>query len=168
MQDDSVGSIQLELKEALDKVEGDAKSYTKRSDRLNLLNIALRAATAVLAVAAPALVTYQTQVNAFGWQLAAILLTSIAGGAVGLQAAFALGERYRRSAMTVLALNELATKTRADINSIERDTRTEAKYSKLSERLKETYAKHSRIIRQQITGEIAISREAQQTTSSDQ
>ncbi len=63
---------------------------------------------AILAVAAPALVTYSTKVDVGSdYQLAAILLTGVAGAATTLQAIFGFRQGYIREATTALGLREI-------------------------------------------------------------
>jgi hypothetical protein len=67
-----------------------------------------RATTAILAVAAPALVTYSTTAGvADFYKLAAILLSGVAGAAATLQAIFALQQNFVRNALDALDLYEV-------------------------------------------------------------
>ncbi|HXG95495.1 MAG TPA: DUF4231 domain-containing protein [Gemmatimonadales bacterium] len=109
-------------KEVLDKtlkrVKDEATIYTRRAGRERFLYTAFSGALAVLAVATPALVTYQSQVDNPTISLVAILVSAVAGAGTALQATFRWGERFRRTRLTALELDELASATQLQEHDI--------------------------------------------------
>ena len=61
----------------------------------------------LLGVTAPALVTYQTQIDSNRWKLIAVVATALAGGSATLQSAFRWGETYKNHRLTALKLEKL-------------------------------------------------------------
>jgi len=79
------------LTETLKRAEQEATTYESRAARERWLHQSFSAALAVLAVAAPAVVTYQTQVQNTTLSIIAIVVTAIAGAGTALQATFRWG-----------------------------------------------------------------------------
>ena len=102
------------LQDTLDTIDSEAKTYRDKQRRNGIANTWFRAALAVLGVAAPSLVAYQTQVESRPLLvLLTIGLTALAGAAVNLQAIFSWGERYTRAMLTALNLEELSSDTKS-------------------------------------------------------
>ncbi len=79
----------------------------RKASYLKKTNTAFRTVSALLGVLAPAIVTYQTQVQSDSWKLVAILATALAGASATLQSTFRWGEAYRNNRLTALRLEVL-------------------------------------------------------------
>lgn len=101
------------LRLTTERIQKETTRYNRDRDRSRTASRFIPGALAVLGVAAPSLVTYQTQVDKpSGWLIAlTILVTAIAGAASTLQAIFRWDERYRRTLLTSLALSLLESNT---------------------------------------------------------
>lgn len=150
---------QLEVLDAtLSQVQREAGRYDTDARRQGLLHRGFTASLAVLAVAAPALVTYQTQAkNSPGWLvLVVILVTAIAGAGTALQGVFRWGDRFRRTRLTALELGELYSATRLKRQDIE-DTDDPVKvFSQISELNHNSAARLQAIVRNHIEAEVAL------------
>ncbi len=93
----------------LDRIREEANRYNRAKDHSAAYNRWFRSMLAILGVAAPALVTFQTQPVAQYWyvQLPVIAVIAIAGAAATLQNIFRWDERYRRTLLSSLSLYEL-------------------------------------------------------------
>jgi hypothetical protein len=144
--DRTLGQIHSEVR----RHESDAKTQGQ-------LHRWFTATLAVLAVAAPALVTYQTQNTGQAWlPFFVIGVTAIAGAGTSLQSAFRWGDRFRRTKLTALELSELYSATELERQDIE-DTDDPVKvFSKISE-LNQRAAKALRtVVRNHIQAEVAL------------
>jgi hypothetical protein len=107
------------LNDTIARIDAEVRAYKIKQRRNGAANTWFRAILAVLGVGAPALVTYQTQVE--GEPLLVLLtigLTALAGAAANLQAIFRWGERYTRAMLTALNLEELSSNTKAAMQEI--------------------------------------------------
>lgn len=99
-----------------ERYESEAK-WRRRYD------VWLRAASAILAVAAPALVTFQpSQESALffsdeAFRILVILLVAFAGASITLQAVFAFDKKYANSKMTAAKLQQLSDSIKYDLLS---------------------------------------------------
>jgi hypothetical protein len=108
-----IAAEQQTLEGTLQRIEAEAQEYRKKEGRHGFANTWFRAGLAVLGVAAPALVTYQTQVE--GEPLLVLLtigLTALAGAAATLQAIFRWGDRYKQAILAAINLEELSSNTK--------------------------------------------------------
>ena len=158
---DRIKSAIAALDQTIDRVAEDAKQYEVRAARQRNYHVIFRAVTAILGVAAPALVTYQTQVAGELFKLLAILLTGIAGAAATLQATFGWGESYGRTQLTALALRELESDMRMRKESALDTTDQMKKYSDVRGLNGSGYQRWQQIIRLQIETEVSIVTQAE-------
>src|SRR5215210_5827077 len=121
-QAERVNKILDVVEKSLERIHAEAESFHRKADSERRYHTWFSAALAVLGVAAPTLVTYQIQSkDGSGLALIAILLTAIVGAASALQATFRWSDRFRRTSLTALALDELESSTRLELYDI-RDT----------------------------------------------
>lgn len=144
------------VRDTLDDVEKDRRHYCTRSQANKRLSIGFRASMAVLAVCAPALVTYQTTVQDKMFSLIAILLTGIAGAAATLQAIFNFGECYKRQRLLSLALEELHSNGNLDFEDAQREQDQMEKYHKLKKLNETLQAGRRRHVREYLEAEMAL------------
>ena len=98
---------------ALD-IERRANDLGVRAVRARRFDTCFRATTAILAVAAPAFVTYSTQSDATAvYKLVAILVSAIAGAAATLQAVFGFRQTYIQFATAELDLRDVVSELRS-------------------------------------------------------
>ena len=151
-----VKQLQAVLDDTLRRISHEAALYRHRAQNQRLYHTSFGATLAVLGVAAPALVTYQTQHQSATFQLIAIFLTGVVGAAGALQATFRWGDRFRRTSLTALALEELESNTQLARNDIF-DTDDAIKiYQKAYELNVSSQKELQRIVRQHIEGEVAL------------
>lgn len=110
--DERINKAREILDQTLTRVEKEAGTYEARAARERKLHQCFSAGLAILAVAAPALVTYQSQVHNPTISMIAILVTAVAGAGTTLQSTFRWGDRFRRTRLTALELSELVSITR--------------------------------------------------------
>ncbi|HEY2721428.1 MAG TPA: hypothetical protein VGI82_06875 [Chitinophagaceae bacterium] len=67
----------------------------------------MKALTVILAVAAPSLVTYQTNQSNKAWGIVTIFLVAIASTATALQSIFNFGGKFSIETLTFLNIDEL-------------------------------------------------------------
>jgi Protein of unknown function (DUF4231) len=146
------------LDETLDRVQKEAERYNTDARRQGLLHRGFTASLAVLAVAAPALVTYQTQAkSASGWLvLVVILVTAIAGAGTALQGVFRWGERFRRTRLTALELDELYSATQLKRRDIVETDDPVKVFSQISELNHNSASRLQAIVRNHIEAEVAL------------
>jgi len=161
--------LKAQLKERVDRqlrvldatllrVRQEAKNYNTDAKRQGQLHRGFTASLAVLAVATPALVTYQTQgKNSSGWLvLIVILVTAVTGAGTALQGVFRWGERFRRTRLTALELDELCSATELKRQDIE-DTDDAVKvFSQISELNHNSAIRLQAILRNHIEAEMAL------------
>ncbi len=144
------------LDNTISRVTEEAKHFKILAVRQQKNHTAFRAITAILSVAAPALVTYQTTVESAPFQLAAIFLVGFAGASATLQATFGWGEKYGRTRLTALSLEELESDlqmAREDILDSEDKLKIYQKLRSLNEQASD---KRKEIYRKQIEAEVQI------------
>lgn len=145
----------------IQRIAEDAVSYRSSSNVQRKLHYSFRVAITVLAVTAPALVTYQMRVDSVFFQIGVIVFTAVAGGAATLQAIFAWGEQYGRTRLAALALEELESDMKMRKEDI-LDSEDELKvYQQLHALNEDGARRHREIIRQQIEGEVSLVRETE-------
>ena len=114
-----IQELQNNLNDTIARIDLEVRTYKMKQRCNGAANTWFRAILAILGVGAPALVTYQTQVE--GEPLLVLLtigLTAIAGAAANLQAIFRWGERYTRAMLTALNLEELSSNAKAAMQEI--------------------------------------------------
>ena len=105
---ESLTSISQKIEAAIERITRKAEVKELRGNQQRKLDIALRVAAAILAVASPALVTYSTTTSSSGgFQFAAIILSSMAGATITLQAVLGFQQNYIRDSLDALDLYEL-------------------------------------------------------------
>ena len=141
----------------MQRIQKEAARYETAAKHEGFLHRSFTAGLAVLAVAAPALVTYQTQQKeAKYFAVVVILVTAVAGAGTALQGVFRWGERYRRTRLTALELRELDSATGLDRQDIE-DTEDPVKvFAKISELNQRAATRLQAIVRNHIEAEVAL------------
>ena len=143
------------LDRTIQRVSDEAREHHRRARRERRYHHVFGTVIAVLSVATPALVTYQTQVAEPLFQFAAILLTAIAGAGTTLQATFRWGQRFRQTRLAALELDELESNTRLERDYIELEENPLERYH-LARQLNESCHKGLlRAMRKQIETEVA-------------
>lgn len=103
-----LASINKRIDDTVERIGKDANLKERLSSREHFWDVTLRLIMAILAVAAPALVTYSTtQGVTGGFKLGAILLSGLAGASATVQAILALQQNHVRNAIDALDLYEL-------------------------------------------------------------
>ena len=146
----------LALDKTITRVAIEAKSFTSKASNQQRYHLWFKAISAVLGVIAPALVTYQTSVESAPYYLLTIVLVGIAGASATLQATFGWGEKYGRTRLTALALEELESDlvvAREDILDSDDGLKIYQKLRSLNEKASET---RKDIYRKQIEAEVQI------------
>lgn len=145
------------LDTTLRQILDEAHRQEKDAKIQGWLHRSFMAVLAVLAVVAPALVTYQTQnTEIVGLPFIAIGVTAIAGAGAALQSTFRWSDRFRRAKLTSLELNELHYTTDREREDIE-DTDDPVKvYSKICELNRSAAASLRTILRNHIQAEMAL------------
>ena len=144
------------LDQTIERIAGEARTYGMRVASERRYHTGFGAALAVLSVAAPTLVTYQTQTPGALFQIIAIVLTAIVGAAGSLQATFRWGDRFRRTSLTALALDELESTTRLERLDILHTRDDMTVYRRAFDLNESAQRKLQRIVRRHIEGEVAI------------
>ena len=112
-----LASLRKEIDETCSTMTALADTHQKRAEHARALDVFFRSVTAILAVAAPALVTYSTAAGvAEGFKLLAIFLTGIAGAATTLQAIFGFKQSYLRAGTSALELRNAVVDLRDNAN----------------------------------------------------
>jgi hypothetical protein len=106
------------------RIEQDGNVKERRSKRQRQWDLILRVTTAILAVIAPALVTYSTTSPSEYFKLAAIILSGLAGVGATIQTILALQQNYVRNAVDALDLVDLKAQL-----EIDRDTALKMKFT---------------------------------------
>lgn len=140
----------------LQDVENEARDYRQRAYRLQWIHNVFSAMVAVLGVAAPALVTYQTQVDDPLFKLLAIILSAIVGASTALQATFRWGDQYRQTRRTAFDLDALKAKAEFQKQEIMETTDFVVAYRKMNELLGFCQRELIRIKQNHIESEEAI------------
>jgi hypothetical protein len=154
--DDRVDSARKALAVLNEEIRKEGKQLETEASRQKTMFTWSRALTALFGVAAPALVTYQTQVQGTGWQLAAILLTSMAGAAATLQAIFGWGERYGRTRMAALNLREILFELETQGQRLGESSDKIESYAKLRSLGEASGSRYRKTIRDLIESEVAL------------
>jgi hypothetical protein len=154
---DRVAKQLTTLDETLAGVKNEVAKYEADARREGSLHKAFTATLAVLAVAAPALVTYQTQTHGPAWlPFLVIFVTTIGGAGTALQGVFRWGDRFRRTRLTELELRELYSSVKLERQDIE-DTDDPIKvYSKISALNQKAATGLQAILRNHIEAEVAL------------
>jgi hypothetical protein len=150
---------------SLNDIKVQVSEYRKIANRNRRLHVGFATLLAVLGVAAPALVTYQTQVDNEWLKLSAILLTSLVGASAVLQATFGWNDAYRRSSLTALALDELQANAESQLTESLATTDRLASTIRLSELRTGLHREKRRILREQIEAELSIASHESSTAS---
>src|ERR1700731_1690197 len=101
-----------ELTKTITEIQDDQKQYHIQARSLRKLSSFLNVMIVILGIAAPTLVTYQTQQKEhapFWLAPSAILIVAIAGAGANLRSVLRWNERYGYTAMTDLKLRELSS-----------------------------------------------------------
>jgi len=141
-----LAGLSQNIDDTIKRIESDAIVKEGRSSRQRAWDIFLRATTAVLAVASPALVTYSTTSSNELYKLAAILLTGIAGASATLQAIFGLQQTYVRNAIDALDLHNLKAQLETAKQEALRKGQSHEKYADLKLALSNTTKNYRDII----------------------
>lgn len=144
------------LDQTIQRISKEAIRFTRQASSQQRYHTWFKAITAVLGVAAPALVTYQTSVASSPYYLLTIFLVGIAGASATLQATFGWGEKYGRTRLTALALEELESDllvAREDILDSDDNLKIYQRLRSLNEQASD---KRKDIYRKQIEAEVQI------------
>jgi ABC-type multidrug transport system fused ATPase/permease subunit len=144
------------LNQTLSRIEKESKHYDSDARLQGIFHRTFTAVLAVLAVAAPALVTYQTQSKNAQTAIVVVLVTAIAGAGTALQGVFRWGDRFRRTRLTALELKELLTATELDKEDIEDSTDDLRKFAEIRELNDRAATRLQAIIRNHIESEVAL------------
>lgn len=107
--------LKTEVDETCTSIEAKALSSESSAESSRRWDIFFRASTAILAVAAPALVTYSVAQDVSSqMKLFAILLTAVAGASTTLQAIFGFKQGYVRGATTSMNLRHIVRDLRSE------------------------------------------------------
>ena len=151
-----------ELGGTINEIKKEAAAQRRRARRNHLTHLVLLVITALLGVAAPILVTYQTVPgSSTALQVLAVIVTALISVAATLQAALRLHERYRRATLTALDLDDLLAQAIAELQNVRAE-----EMDPFSELNMETRRELNRILRTDIEAEattLAKSDEAAQS-----
>jgi hypothetical protein len=128
----AIENISKDISQSIARISEMAELKQKRSASQYRWDVVLRAITAILAVASPALVTYATTASVGdAYKFAAILLSAIAGASATLQTIFTLQENHVRDGIDALDLREIKTQLESDRESANRKEPDYERYSAL-------------------------------------
>ncbi len=145
------------LEETIKDIKKDRTSYSKKGERLRILNSFFNVSTVILGVAAPAFVTFQTQQSGPGILMyISIFLVAIAGATATLRGVLRWGERFGYTTLTALALRELETTTQLDREDILTTVKDEFICGKIFELNRKTQHRRSEIIKRYLEREVAV------------
>ena len=144
------------LDQTIQRVSKEAIRFRRQASSQQRNHMWFKAITAVLGVAAPALVTYQTSVELAPYYLLTIFLVGVAGASATLQATFRWGEKYGRTRLTALALEEIESDLlMAKEDILDSDDKLKI-YQKLRSLNEQASNKRKDIYRKQIEAEVQI------------
>ena len=153
--DDKIASVEKEAEKTLSRIESDAKKRDASAKSQKRLDITFRSITAILAVAAPALVTYSTTPEVGdAYKLYAILLSGVAGAATTLQVIFGLKEGAVRNSLVALSLYELSADFASKIQQAKKFGDNLEVYSEIKAAQIEANRKHREIVNSDIRAQI--------------
>jgi hypothetical protein len=141
-----IDAISKQIDDTINRLNKSAEAKERRSSREWVWDVILRATTAILAVASPALVTYSTTANVGQeYKLAAILLTGIAGASTTLQSIFALQQSYVHDAVDALDLYNVSAQLESGKQEALGQGSSGNRYAGLKKALSEAIAKYREI-----------------------
>jgi len=156
---DKIDILKSSLFELKQEINNEAKKFEKEAKWRRRFDISLRAISAILAVAAPALVTYQPDptstgfVNSEYFRVLVILLVGFSGASITLQAVFAFDKKYANSKITSVQLMELERKVDFDLKVSDLFDEHET-YRNLRNRLEEVAKSRSASLRTYVEEDI--------------
>jgi len=117
--EDPVEAVASEILKKADGLEHDAKWLRRWHQWFTVLTI-------LLAVAAPAVVTYTPPVGSeLTWKIVAIVITAFATASATIRTVLRFSERYSNSALTAIALKELWAEFQATRQQVLTETKPE-------------------------------------------
>ncbi len=151
------------LNDTFKKLGAEKDKYSKWGRWLKRWNTFFNASTVLLSVVAPALVTYQTQQSGGGDGLTfvAIAFVGVAGAAATLRTVFRFSERFGYTTLTGLALQELESNSRLDLEDMLNSAEGVDIHSKLSDLNRNTQRVMNEIIKAYIEREVAAVEKAE-------
>lgn len=155
----AIETLQGYLKDLNTQIHEEALKFDREANGRKRMDIFIRAISAILAVAAPALVTYEPGTNAAGFvgtayfKVLVIFLVGFAGASITLQAVFAFDRKYANAKMAAVNLLELERKIDFDLRLSDLSGEHES-YRILKNRFETAAKRRTEILRQYVQEDI--------------
>lgn len=144
------------LDELIARIAREAETYRAKARFDRRMHGISRIVATLLGVAAPVVVTYQTQVESEVLKMVAIFVTGFIGAATVLQASFRWGDHYGRARLTTLDLEELESKIRLQKPQILDSNEPIEMRQRTKELIQHSSEELHRIIRTQVETEVSL------------